>query len=196
MPSRVLETVESELSLDPPDDPIDLSEAAPTPSSTLPIRFQTLLDLIRNDARRPLLLGSVARRTLADGNQAWTVTPNARLSRVTGFGGEALRVVEAAIVDAALHVTFSRAPTYAALGAFQVYQLAGTMLTELVTSKSTLTSDGTDPRKLIISLDLGAPTDGYRIEVAGTGPNAVLFMTPAGPVPLNEGRNYTRWGMP
>jgi hypothetical protein len=201
MPSRVLETVECELSLDPPEDPIDLSDATPTPSDTLPIRFQSLVDLIRNDARRPLLLGSVARQTLAGGNQQWTVTPNARLPKITGFGGAALRVVEAAIVSSAvgneLHVTFTRPPSYAVLGAFQVYQLAGTppTLTQLVTAGSTVTADGTDSRKLIIHLD-GAPTAGYRIEVAGTGPSAVLVMTPAGPAPLNDGRNYTRWGMP
>lgn len=196
MPSRVLETVECELSLDPPEDPIDLSDftpAPPTPSDTLPIRFQTLVDLIRNDARRPLLLGTVT-RTTTGGMPAWTVAPNARLSQVTGFGGEALRVVEATIVGSELHVTFSRPPTYAVSGAFQVYQLAGTTLTQLVTAASMPTPDA-DKRTLIISLD-SAPTNGYRIEVAGTGPNAVLFTTPAGPAPLNEGRNYTRWGMP
>jgi hypothetical protein len=196
MPSRVLESVECELSLDPPDDPIDLSDLAPTSSDTLPVRFQTLVNLIANDARRPLLLGSVTRKTLAGGNLSWTVAPNAQLPRITGGGGEALRVVDAAIAGANLRVTFSRPPTYAVPAGFQVYQLAGTTLTQLVTGASTVTTDASDPRKLIVSLIPGGPTAGYRIEVAGTGPNAVLFMTPQGPAPLNEGRNYTRWGMP
>jgi hypothetical protein len=196
MPSRVLESVECELSLDPPDDPIDLSDLAPTADDTLPVRFQTLVDLIRNDARRPVLLGTVTRQTLAGGDLAWTVTANPALPRLTARAGAALRVLDAAIVADELRVTFSRAPSYAVAGAFQVYQLAGATLTELVTGASTVTPDATDPRTLIITLDPGAPTDGYRIEIAGTGPNAVLFTTPAGPVPLSEGRNYTRWGMP
>jgi hypothetical protein len=196
MPSRVIESVECELWLDPPDDPIDLSDLAPSASDTLPIRFQTLVDLIRNDARRPLLLGTVSRATIAGGDQDWTVSPNLRLPRIPAFGGEAMRVVEAAIDGTNLRVKFSRTPSYAPAGAFQVYQLAGSTLTQLVTAASTVTPDAGDPSTLRIGLSPGAPTDGYRIEIAGTGPSAVLFMTATGPAPLNEGRNYTRWGMP
>jgi hypothetical protein len=198
MPSRVLETVECELSLDPPEEPIDLSDAAPTPSDTLPIRFQTLVDLIRNDARRPLLLGSVTRKTIAGGKLQWTVAPNPRLPRVTSAGGEALRVVEASVAGSALLVIFSRPPSYAPSAAFQVYQLAPgspPALTQLVAAGATVTPDATDPRKLSIGLT-AAPAAGYRIEIAGTGPSAVLFATAAGLAPLNEGRNYTRWGTP
>lgn len=218
MPSRVLETVECELSLDPPEDPIDLSDAAPTPSNTLPIRFQTLVDLIRNDARRPLLLGSVVRRSHDNGTQEWTVTPAVHPAPppVTAAGAgpagpgagpagpKVHSVVEARIDGKALHVTFSHAPTYAVSGSFQVYQLTGhaaghafpaTELEALVTDRSKLTQDPGDPRKLIVGLR-GAPTGGYRIEIAGTGPHAVLFKTRSGPAPLNDGQSYTSWGMP
>lgn len=199
MPSRVLETVECELSLDPPDDPIDLSDAAPPGSDPLPVRFQTLVDLIRNDARRPLLLGTVM-LTTSGSQQQWTISPDARLPQVSRFGGEVPGVLKAAIADDELHVTFSQPPSYAPLAAFQVYQLDGTTLadaklTQLVKTGSVVNAHETDLQTLIIILE-SAPTKGYRIEVAGTGPNAVLFTTAAGPAPLNDGRNYTCWGTP
>jgi hypothetical protein len=203
MPSRVLESVQAHLSLDPPEHtppaPIDLSDAAPTADDTQAIRFRTLVDLIRNDAERPILLGTVARRPPAGGDVHWVFTPNPQLPRITAVGGEALRVLESSVIADRLRVTFSRRPDWMPAAGFRVYQYPTPPAapTQLVAGAATVDADPddpTNPNKISILLT-PAPAAGsnMRIEIAGGGPDALVVLTTAGPIPLNDGRNHVRW---
>jgi hypothetical protein len=94
MPSRLLETATVSLVLDRPVDPIDFSSGAwpgPAPADVA-LRFESLVQLIRDDESRPLLLGSfkskvatgVAGKKTVTTNQV-TAPPGAPLPRFAAF---------------------------------------------------------------------------------------------------------------
>lgn len=197
MASRALELAKVELLLDAPPAPIDISDApSTTPGDTQSVRFATLVDLIRCDGPRPLLLGTL-RRTPDDscGRHTWTFDRGSR-PLVPMVGGAPFRVVSA-FADGAtrkLTVVFTEKPLYASTSAFRVDELVSPYAPiDLVDAEKAPCVSG-DGRTLELALTAGLrPGTVYRVSVAGAGPAALIVNHPLGLMPLNQGKDFVRY---
>jgi hypothetical protein len=199
MPSRAMETAECSLMLDPPPAPLDISDGPqPAPGTAQSARFATLVELIRNDAARPMLLGSLVRTTDGGGQHVWTFTQEPGLPLVPMVGGAAFRVTEVSISGLALKVTFSAPPLYAPITAFRMDEMVAPAADPVrLVDETKLPAPEGDGKVLSIPLK-SAPVAGklYRISVAGTGPTPVLADSPHGPVALQHGKDFVRFLKP
>jgi hypothetical protein len=201
MPSRVLEAAQCALSLDAPPGPIDLSRPFdPTNAPNMAANFATLVQMLSDDAGRPLLLGTVvvtqANTTSgASPRVTATFTANPLLPTLVIAAGATLRVVSATAAASSLAVTFSVAPSVLSAASFSLTQLVtgspfGT-LSELVDPAGTVTADASDARTIHVPLKSAvAVGTSYRLVVTGTGAHAVIAGSPNGPVALGNGSDF------
>ena len=216
MPSRVRESVECRLSLVAPDAPFDLSDDPPGADKlTQADRFTALVDAISNDVRRPLLLGTlrasvidpIARKT----KSTFTLDPSlprmaiADAGPIGGLGGAggagSLRVTAVAFDAGALKVTFNAAPAVFSSASFVLEEItpkagASADVAQLVKGSVPTIVPATDGKQLSVALTRPPKSKtGYRVIVSGSGPDAVLGWSDAGPAPLGGGSDFIAHGL-
>jgi hypothetical protein len=203
MPSRVLEDAECELRLDAPEPPLDLAgNASPMQGDTQSSRFATLVDLIRNDVSRPLLLGTLVRSTGSDGAHQWSFTSNPLLPQLRmAAGPAAFRVIRAQVAGDRLEVQFTLPLLSAPTSAFRVDELKASK--EQAAQPSSVVDESKRPelagdrKSLEVFLKKRIdPGTAYRLFIAGTGATPVLADAPEGPVALNDGADFVQFIKP
>ncbi len=194
MPSRVLEDTECELRMEAPEPPIDLAGG--------PGRFATLVELIRNDVSRPLLLGTLARSTGSGGAHQWAFTPNPMLPQLRMAAvPAAFHVIRAQLAGDRLEVQFTLPLLSAPTSAFRVDELKASL--EQAAQPSPVVDESKKPeltgdrKSLVIFLKKKIdPGAAYRLFIAGTGATPVLADAPQGPVALNDGADFVQFIKP
>jgi hypothetical protein len=196
-PSRILETATCALQTLEPEAPLDL--ATVHDAAALATRFETLLTLMRDDAPRPVLLGTVTRT--GPGVYVFAPSPAPRMQEAVSAS---LRVVgfwlDTTAAPATMKVRFSLPPTVAPVQAFRVDEIVPpaspgalpTVKALVDTTTSTVTPDAKDASLVSISLT-AAPAAGnaYRLVVDGAGATPVMASTAHGWVLLNGGSDTT-----
>lgn len=202
MPSRALETAALALSADGVEPPIDLSAHLVGGKDAQPGNFALLVQQIKDDAARPLLLGALTRLppAFAGGPHAWEFTANSELPtpQIAAPTGSEFRVVGAWLGDKVLQVALSRAPAVAPIAAFHVDAIAqpaagATSAPQSLVDTSQapkLVAPGYTTLSVALTANPAAKTV-VRIRIDGAGPNQVLALIPGGAIALNHGTDFT-----